>query len=99
MPSTVRIAAPKAPTARLEARISADLHAALKRAAEIEGRTMSDFVIASVQKSAREAIEQADAVRLSLIDQQSFAQALMEPPEANAALKRAFAHRHELLDA
>jgi uncharacterized protein (DUF1778 family) len=34
-----------ASTARLEARISTDLHALLKRAAEIEGRTVTDFVI------------------------------------------------------
>lgn len=31
------------PTARLEARISVELHASLKRAAEIEGRTMTDL--------------------------------------------------------
>ena len=31
-------------TARLEARISADLHSMLKRAAELQGRTMTDFV-------------------------------------------------------
>jgi len=32
-------------TARLEARISTELHAMLKRAAEIQGRTMTDFII------------------------------------------------------
>ena len=32
-------------TARLEARISPELHAMLKRAAELEGRTMTDFVV------------------------------------------------------
>jgi uncharacterized protein (DUF1778 family) len=31
-------------TARLEARISTDLHAMLKRAAELQGRSMTDFV-------------------------------------------------------
>ncbi len=34
-------------TARLEARISTELHAMLKRAAEIQGLTMTDFVIAA----------------------------------------------------
>ena len=42
---------PAAPsTARLEARISNDLHAMLKRAAELQGRTMTDFVVAAVQE-------------------------------------------------
>ena len=35
-------------TARLEARISTDLHSMLKRAAELQGRTMTDFVVAAV---------------------------------------------------
>ena len=37
------------PTVRLSARISADLYAMLKRAAALQGRTMTDFVIAAVQ--------------------------------------------------
>lgn len=36
-------------TARLEARISTDLHLMLKRAAELQGRTMTDFVVSAVQ--------------------------------------------------
>ena len=42
---------------RLEARISADLHAMLKRAADMQGRTMTDFVVAAVQQAAQQAIE------------------------------------------
>jgi uncharacterized protein (DUF1778 family) len=89
---------PAAPaTARLEARISTELHALLKRAAEVEGRTMTDFVVAAVQEAAHRAIEQADVVRLSLADQECFAQALLSPPEPVSALKRAFERRRKLL--
>lgn len=35
-------------TARLEARISPELHRLLKRAAEIQGRTLTDFVVTAV---------------------------------------------------
>jgi len=86
-------------TARLEARISADLHLMLKRAAELQGRTMTDFVISAVQDAAQRTIEQADVIRLSLTDQECFAQALISPPKPNAALKRAFARRKKLLRA
>ena len=84
-------------TARLEARISTDLHGMLKRAAELQGRTMTDFVVAAVQDAAQRAIEQAEVVRLSMADQACFAQALLSPPPAAPALERAFARRDALL--
>jgi uncharacterized protein (DUF1778 family) len=86
-------------TARLEARISTDLHTMLKRAAELQGRTMTDFVVAAVQDAAQRAIEQAEVMRLSLADQSCFAQALLSPPKPTPALKRAFARRRKLLGA
>jgi uncharacterized protein (DUF1778 family) len=84
-------------TARLEARISTDLHSMLKRAAELQGRTMTDFVVSAVQDAAQRAIEQAEVIRLSLADQECFAQALLSPPQPAPALQRAFARRSKLL--
>ena len=76
-----------------------DLHAMLRRAAEIQGRTMTDFVVSAVQDAARHAIEQAEVIRLSLADQACFVEALLSPPKPNAALKRAVARRRKLLSA
>ena len=95
MPATVSTT----PTARLEARISTELHALLKRAAELQGRTMTDFVVSAVQDAAQQAIERAEVVRLSLADQECFAQALLSPPKPAPALERAFARRSKLLRA
>ena len=83
-------------TARLEARISTDLHALLKRASELQGRTLTDFVVSAVQEAAVRAIEQADIIQLSLADQHRFAEALLSPPPATPALERAFARRRSL---
>lgn len=94
MPTT---AASTPATARLEARISTELHSMLKRAAEIQGRTMTDFVVATVQEAAQRAIENAEVVRLSQADQQCFADALLSPPQPLPALERAFARRNKLL--
>ena len=52
---------PAISTTRLEARISTDQHTMLKRAAELQGRTMTDFVVAAVQDTAQSAIEQLRA--------------------------------------
>lgn len=84
-------------TARLEARISADLHSMLKRAAELQGRTMTDFVVTAVQAAAQQAIEQAEVIRLSRADQECFAQALLSPQPPSPALERAFDRRRRLL--
>ena len=88
---------PTSPTARLEARISTELHATLKRAAELQDRTVTDFVIAAVQEAAQRAIQQAGVISLSLADQERFARALLSPAKPNAALKRAFARRRRLV--
>ena len=87
----------KPQSARLEARISHDLHVIVKRAAQIQGRTMTDFVVHALQSAASEAIEQADLVRMTVADQGAFAQALIAPSKPNAALKRAFTKANKLL--
>jgi uncharacterized protein (DUF1778 family) len=84
-------------TARLEARLPVDIHTMLKRAAEIEGRTLTDFVVSSAREAACRTIEDAEVLRLSAEDQRQFAEALSQPPAPNAVLRRAVQRRRELL--
>ena len=79
--------------ARLEARLPASLYALVKRAAELKGRSISDFVVSAAEAAAQRAIEDEGIIRLSAEDQARFAQALIRPPAPNAALKRAM-RRH-----
>jgi uncharacterized protein (DUF1778 family) len=81
---------------RLEARLPAKVHALLKRAAEIQGRTLTDFVVTAAQEAARRTIEETELVRLSVADQERFAAALITPPKPGSALRRA-AKRHRRL--
>ena len=74
---------------RLEARITPDALAAVKRAAEIQGRSLSDFVVAAAQVAARKAIEETLIVRLSLDDQRRLAKAILKPAKPTRALRRA----------
>jgi uncharacterized protein (DUF1778 family) len=64
-------------TARLEARISTDLHAMLKRAAEIQGRTLTDFVVAAVQAAAQPAIGGLEGFVVFVV---SLPQEYLQPP-------------------
>ena len=85
-------------TARLEARITPDLQALLKRAAELDGRSVTDFVITAAQEAAERRVEQAQMIRLSLADQRAFAESLLNPPEPAPALRRSFRRHRELTD-
>jgi uncharacterized protein (DUF1778 family) len=93
MPSQTTAARP----ARLEARITPDLHALLKRAAAIEGRTVTDFVVAAAQSAAEQTLERAEIIRLSAEDQRRFAEALLNPPPLAPAMRRAFDHHRALI--
>jgi len=86
-------------TARLEARLPNEVHALLKRAAEIQGRTLSDFVVSAAREAACRTIEETEIIRLSVADQRQIAEALFNPPEPTPALKKAFRRRRELLGA
>ena len=83
-------------TARLEARLPAEVMARLKRAAEIQGRTLTDFVVAAADEAACQAIEQTEIIRLSVEDQRQIAEALLNPPEPTPALRRAAKRYREL---
>lgn len=76
-------------SARLEARIAPEALLIVKRAAEIQGRSVSDFVVAAAQEAASRAIEETQIIRLSLEDQRAFADAILNPPKPSDALKRA----------
>jgi uncharacterized protein (DUF1778 family) len=67
------------------------------RAAEIQGRRVSDFVIVAAQEAAQKTIAQTQIISLSLDDQRALAQAIINPPKPTPALRRAKrAHRRLL---
>lgn len=85
-----------ATTARLEARLPSEVHILLKRAAEIQGRTLTDFVVSAASDAARSAIENAEIIRLSIEGQRQMAEALLDPPQPSLALRSAAQHHRDL---
>ena len=75
--------------ARIEARISPKQKRLFERAAAIEGVTLTDFVISSMQRAATSAVEEYTMIELSERNQRTFVEALMNPPEPNEALREA----------
>lgn len=76
-------------SARLEARISPETKALVQKAADLEGRSLTDFVVATVLAEARRVIEQHQTLKLSLEDSNAFVEAILNPPPPNEALKSA----------
>lgn len=89
----------KARDERLEARVSRDQKELFQRAAELQGRTLTDFVIASVHDAAIRVVEETRTIRLSAADSQVFAEALLNPRQPNARLKAAAQRYLKLISA
>ena len=85
-------------TARLEARIAPEVLAVVRRAAEIQGRSVSDFVVAAAQEAACRTIEETQVIRLSVEDQRRFAEALLNPAQLTPAMERAVERYRALVE-
>ena len=84
-------------SARIGARIAPEVLCAIKRAAEITGRSISEFVVAAAHDTAQRVLEKARSVRLSIADQERIAKLLTSPRAPNKALKQAFAAHRKLI--
>ena len=74
---------------RLEARITSEQKALFQRAADLSGRTLTDFVVASTQAAAEEIVRDREVIVLSPSDSIRFVEALLAPPEPNEHLRAA----------
>ncbi len=72
---------------RLETRVTADQKRLIEHAAALQGRSLTDFVLTSLQDAARRAIEEHQHLELSVRDSQVFVQALVEPRPVNERLQ------------
>ena len=72
---------------RLEARVTAEQKSLIERAAALQGRTVTDFVLTSVQDAARRALEQQQQLALSGRDSEAFVDALLNPQRVNDRLR------------
>ncbi len=83
--------------ARLEARVDPEMKALWQQAAELQGCSLTDFVVSSVQEAACKAIEQYRTLNLSRQDSEAFVDALLNPPLPNEALTTAAARYRQAI--
>lgn len=83
-------------TERLEARVTAAQKALLRRAADVRGVTLTDFLVNSAYEAAVHTLQATQVIDLSRRDQEAFVTALLAPEPPNRRL-RAAAARHGLV--
>lgn len=93
------LADPSGKTARFEARITEEQKALFVRAAELTGRSLTDFVLAAAQETAARTLREHDAMTLSARDREAFVAALLDAPVPVPRLRKAVRrykerHRH-----
>lgn len=89
-------AARPAKTQRLEARVTTHQKALIERAAAISGRSISEFVVGSLQQAAEETIRNHHVIKFAIDDTIALMEALDNPPPANAELRRLAGEYREL---
>jgi len=82
---------------RIEARIAPDILVTVRQAAEMQGRSLSEFVVAAAEQVARQTIEELQIVRLSADDQHRFIESLFDEDAQPAPAMTRAAGRHQRL--
>jgi len=94
-PSAQRSAPVKA--SRFEARLTHHQKDLFERAAILQGRNMTDFVIQSAEAAAKQEVRQDALIRLTLKDTEILVKTLLDPPAPNQALRKAFALHKKMI--
>jgi uncharacterized protein (DUF1778 family) len=80
---------PTAKTARLEARVTDEQKALFQRAADLTGRSLTDFVVGSAQEIAARTVREREVLTLSGLDRKVFLDALFNHPSPSKRLRQA----------
>jgi uncharacterized protein (DUF1778 family) len=78
-----------AKAARLEARLTNEQKVLFQHAADLTGRSLTDFVVSSVQEVAARTIREHEVLTVSGRDRQIFLDALLKPPAPGKRLRQA----------
>jgi uncharacterized protein (DUF1778 family) len=72
---------------RLVARVTVDQKRLFQRAAALQGRSLSDFLIASAQDAAQRVIREDEVMALGARDSAAFVAGLLNPPPVDDRLR------------
>ena len=82
---------------RISLRLSSQSKRKLERAATYADKTVTDFVLDSALKTAEDIVREQELITLTPAEFQRFADALLNPPPPNKALRKAFRDHRRLV--
>lgn len=85
-------------TARIDARMPEAIHLLLQKAAALQGRTISDFVVSSARDAAEAAIAKHEIIQLSMSDQERFVAAIRQPVPISEAMVKAATNHDRMIE-
>ena len=84
-------------SARLDAGITPELLDLIRRAAEVQRCSVSDYVATTLQEAARRDVGEVEVIRLSREASEQVAAALIDPPPINDALRNALIRHRRMV--
>ncbi len=81
---------------RIAARVTVEQHALFQHAADLQGRSLTDFVLATLHKEAVHTVETMEIIRLNAEESRKLAEVLLGPPREPS--ERAVAAAKHYLD-
>jgi len=81
--------APKAKDYRFDARLNEEQKMLIQKAADLEGRSMTDFVLRSAQAAAERTLQDRAMLILSARETESFVDTILNPSEPGPILRAA----------
>lgn len=76
---------------RITVRVTDSLKERVEEAANLSGRTLTDFIVQAIQEQADEVIQKHHVLELSLRDMDALVDALENPPNPNSPMRRSVA--------
>lgn len=84
--------APKAKTYRFDARLNSEQKILIQKAADLAGRTMTDFVLQSAEAAAERTIQDRSILILSARETEIFVDGILNPADPGPVLRAAARH-------
>lgn len=83
---------------RLEARLSRKQKELIQHAADLLGRSLTDFILSASQEAANRVIREHEVITLTAQESENFINALMNPSAPNLALQKAAKRHRDFFD-